>query len=270
MRSPELRAAITSSKVEAFARYPHEMPVACARLLIVLLCVGALCLAAAVPAWANDAEEQLGAWTGVQSNVRLTRRWSGFLQGEVRTWDLAANLNETLVRAAAQFDVTPSFMVGLGYVRADTWGFDASFGARKRGEDRFYQELRKTHPFGRLTLQHRVRIEQRWFRENGRSTMGNRGRYFIGATLPVTGRKIVPGSTFLRATNEIFLNYASDAVRTYPDRADVFDQNRLYLGVGRQFTKDSNLQVGLLWQARTEYDFFRIVITYTHNFDLRG
>jgi len=48
-----------------------------------------------------------------------------------------------------------------------------------------------------------------------------------------------------------------------------FDQNRFYVAAGRQFTRDSNLQLGVLWQARSDADFFRLQIFYTHNFDLR-
>lgn len=48
-----------------------------------------------------------------------------------------------------------------------------------------------------------------------------------------------------------------------------FDQNRLYGAYGWQFTKHSNLQLGLLWQARRSEDFWRLQIFYTHNFDLR-
>ena len=67
------------------------------------------------------------------------------------------------------------------------------------------------------------------------------------------------GAYFLNFYNEIFLNF--DDPRT-------FDQNRLYSGAGYQFTRLSNLQLGLLWQARSSADFFRLQIWYTHNFDV--
>ncbi len=38
---------------------------------------------------------------------------------------------------------------------------------------------------------------------------------------------------------------------------------------GHQFTPASNLQLGLLWHARSSEDFFRLQFYYTHNFDLR-
>jgi hypothetical protein len=38
---------------------------------------------------------------------------------------------------------------------------------------------------------------------------------------------------------------------------------------GHQFTPASNLQLGLLWHARSSEDFFRLQFYCTHNFDLR-
>jgi hypothetical protein len=43
----------------------------------------------------------------------------------------------------------------------------------------------------------------------------------------------------------------------------------LYGAYGWQFTKHSNLQLGLLWKATKRQDFWRLQIFYTHNFDLR-
>lgn len=222
-----------------------------------------------LPASANEAEEQLGTWTGVNSTVRLTRRLSGFVQGELRTWDVGTNLNEVLGRVAGHYQLSPSMMVGLGYVRADTWGFDSSFGARKRGENRIYQQFAVSHAWGRVKLQHRFRLEQRFFREAGAASYGNRVRYMIGVTIPLKGDTVKCGSYFVRCANELFLNFETDSALTYPERSKTFDQNRVYVGGGRQLTPQSNIQLGLLWQARSERDFFRLQLNYTINFDLR-
>ena len=70
-----------------------------------------------------------------------------------------------------------------------------------------------------------------------------------------------PGAYFINTYNEIFINFRGG------ERS--FDQNRLYVAGGHQFTPNSNLQIGLLWQARASEDFFGLQIFYTHNFDLR-
>jgi hypothetical protein len=70
-----------------------------------------------------------------------------------------------------------------------------------------------------------------------------------------------PGAYFINLFNETFINFDGG------ERS--FDQNRLYVAGGHQFTPESSFQLGLLWQARTSTDFFRLQFNYTHNFDLR-
>ena len=105
-----------------------------------------------------------------------------------------------------------------------------------------------------------------WSIGTGSSSVGssadysNRVRYRLQVTTPLNRLAMEPGAYFVNFYNELFLNF--DDVRA-------FDQNRLYVAGGYQLTPFSNLQVGLLWQARSLSDFFRLQIFYTHNFDLR-
>jgi hypothetical protein len=52
------------------------------------------------PASAIEPEHKLGNWIGATSTLRYSDKWSLFLQGEVRTWEPAHNLNEVLWRFA--------------------------------------------------------------------------------------------------------------------------------------------------------------------------
>ena len=70
-----------------------------------------------------------------------------------------------------------------------------------------------------------------------------------------------PGAWFLNFYNEFFISF---------DDPRAFDQNRLYGAGVYQFTPLANLQIGMLWQARTSADFWRLQIFYTHNFDFQG
>ena len=93
-------------------------------------------------AQAEDAEDKLGNWLGVNSTVRFSDRWSLFGQGEVRFWEAASDLNETLFRIAGHYDINQMAMVGLGYVRVDTWPYDDdNESGRERIENRLYQQF---------------------------------------------------------------------------------------------------------------------------------
>ena len=197
---------------------------------------------------AEDAEDKLGNWIGVNSTVRFSDHWSIFGQGELRLWEPASNLNEILWRLAGHYDINPIAMVGLGYVRVDTWPYDDDDeSGRERIENRFYQQFALRQTWARAKFEHRFRLEQRWFPKKDADSYSNRGRYRLQVTIPLNHETIQPGAYFINTFNETFINFDG----------------------GHQFTPASNLQLGLLWQARSSTDFFRLQFYYTHNFDLR-
>ncbi len=211
---------------------------------------------------AQNAEDKLGNWLIFNSTIRFSDHWSVFTEGQVRLWNVAWNLNELLARATVHYNFTPNVMVGLGYVRADSWPFDddANGGGRERIENRLYEQFAVRHAWGRALFEHRFRLEQRWLTQDDETGYSNRARYRLQVTTPLNRPTMEAGAFFINVYDEIFINFVD--VRA-------FDQNRFYVAGGFQFTALSNLQLGLLWQARTQADFFRLQVFYTHNFDLR-
>lgn len=61
-----------------------------------LLCFVILLLSTNVSSSASDPQQKLGNWIGATSSMRFTDHWSLFVQGELRTWEMASNLNELL------------------------------------------------------------------------------------------------------------------------------------------------------------------------------
>jgi hypothetical protein len=206
---------------------------------------------------AQNPEDELGNWLIFNSTTRFSDRWSLFFEAQLRLWEVASNVNETLLRPAVHYNFTPDALAGLGYLRADTWPFGD--GGRERIENRIYQQFALWQNWSRTRFEHRYRLEQRWLKEAGETRYTNRLRYRFQVTSPLNRKSMQPGAFFLNFYNEIFIGF---------DDARAFDQNRLYGAGGYQFTPHANLQLGLLWQARTSADFFRLQIFYTHNFNL--
>lgn len=235
-------------------------------LLVVIIATSLL----SVPAAAIEPEHELGNWIGATSNIRFGDRWSFFAQGELRTWEFLHNLNELLWRFSGRYEFNNNYRGEFGYVRVDTWPYDSS-GLRKFYENRSYQELLIKHAWGKVKLNHRFRLEQRWIATPEFGTeYSNRARYKLQIKLPLRGTKIEPGGYYLKALNEVFIDFDRNG---YWFNLQGFDkglnQNRLNVGVGRQLTKDSSITVGVLWQHRPNADFFRLLVGYTHNFDRR-
>jgi hypothetical protein len=223
------------------------------------------------PALAIEPEHKLGTWIGATSNLRFSDRWSLFLQGEARTWEPLNNLNEFLWRVSGRYDFNKKYRGEFGYVRVDTWPYEAT-GLGKFDENRLYQEFLFKQSWGKTKINHRFRLEQRWITtpEMGKK-YSNRLRYKLQFKRPLRGDKIVPGTYFVKALNEIFIDLDRNG---YWFDLEGFDkglnQNRLNIGVGRQLTKSSSITLGGLWQHRPNTNFYRVLLGYSHNFDLRS
>ena len=226
--------------------------------------VCAFCLVGFFANLANsqDGEDELGNWLIYNGTFRFSERWSLFTEGQLRLWEVVSNPNEVLLRATPHYDVSPDAMVGLGYVYSHSWPFvDSTTDDAERTENRIYQQFAIRHKVDRSGFEHRYRLEQRWLEQGGSTDFSSRFRYRLQVTTPLNRETMQAGATFINAYNEVFINLG---------HTRSFDQNRLYAAGGYQFTALANLQLGLLWQARTATDFFRLQIFYTHNFDWKG
>lgn len=215
-------------------------------------------------------ESKLGTWNGFSSNQRVAERWQTFIQGEFRTWEAFANFNELLWRGAIKYDINSRHKAAVGYVRVDTWPYDDEpYG--KFWENRAYEEYLFKHTLSVLNFEHRVRLEQRWITlQEGETNYSNRFRYLLNAIWNLRGSDGSPSRWFAKIFNEIFLDF--DRRDYWFDREageSGLNQNRLYAGIGYRPIPSSNIQLGALWQHRPMANFYRIVLSYAHNFDFR-
>lgn len=233
-----------------------------------MLTVFCLLLSVYGPAAAIEPEHQLGSWFGATSALRYTDKWSLFLQGEVRTWETTNNLNEILWRVAGYYDFSKKYRGAFGYVRIDTWPYHAT-GLDKFDENRIYEEFLIKDYWGGTKVDNRFRVEQRWITAPEIGTQyTNRVRYKLGFTWPLNGDKIKPGTWYAKALNEFFIDLDSKDYWFNLQEGDRgLNQYRLYGGVGKKLTPHSKFQLGLLWQHRPSADFWRLLISYSHNFD---
>ena len=240
-------------------------------LVAIVMSVFLLTLAQAIPALAIESEDELGNWIGATSAMRFSNRWSLFLQGELRTWEMASNLNELLFRVAGHYDFSKKYRGAAGYVRVDTWPFTEG-GLRKFFENRAFQEVLIKAKWGKAKANHRFRLEQRWITSDEFGTeYSNRARYMLAYTHPLNSDTMKPGTNFIQVFDEVFVDFDRGGYWFNLEGAEAgLNQNRLYAGFGRQLAALSNVRLGLLWQHRPRADYFRLVLAYSHNFDFRS
>lgn len=228
--------------------------------------------APATPEKHIENREQL--WLGYFNQTRLTNRFGLWLDVQYRmTENFAERPLQFLFRPAMTYFIKDNLRVNLGYTLVSHYpaqGFTTT-----RLEHRPWQQIWWNQKYPGLTTLQWLRFEQR-FNEKIVSGVKQDGynynfrvRYNFSFFIPFTGKEIKAKTPFASIGNELFLNFGDRVVY------NTFDQNRLFAGLGYQFTPHLNAQFGYLNVFQQEASggnyiaahAIRLVIF--HNLDLR-
>ncbi len=100
-------------------------------------------------------------------------------------------------------------------------------------EFRIWEQFVLTNNIGRVKLEHRYRVEQRFTSNLG---YRNRFRYRINALVPFNNKEIKSKTWYASLFNEVFL--ANDG--------PYFEQNRVFYGLGYQVNNKMTVLIGIL------------------------
>ncbi len=172
-------------------------------------------------------------WIQYYNQSQLHEKWSLVTDGGFRTRNNFDEKSQYLVRTGLQYDLSPNLSItaGLGHL-----GF-YSDGSKSRSEFRPYQELVLKNKFICLSLAHRYRVEERFFRnilpDNSKTNSFNfRFRYRLLVNIPLWQSNKNPNKELsLNVGDEIFIHAGKDIV------FNVFNQNRLLIGPAYQLNK---------------------------------
>lgn len=218
------------------------------RIILILL----LCLKFEISRSQTKKNLPLGGWETVSARYDLNARWYLFAEVQSRSYKVADDFfyHESKGGVGYNLNKSVSFFVGSGLYR--TYADDGNFEEPvKASEFRIWQQINVTNNISRLKIEHRYRIEQRFFNV-GDPTYRNRFRYRLSAIVPLNHKKLVPKTAFITVNDEIFLN----------NRQPNFERNRIFLGAGYEFDEIFTLQMGYLRQ----YDYFPLSISTRRNF----
>lgn len=166
-------------------------------------------------------------------------RFGLHLEGQWRRTNLGLTWQQLLLRPGVNFQLNKKLMLTGGYCFVDTFRY-GDFPVRERfPEHRLFEQAQITHRLKRLDWQHRLRLEQRFFRGYA-ARYENRFRYLLRVNLPLPGRS---QRYYLGLYDEIFLNFGQQVA------FNVFDQNRAYVALGRKLGHDTRLEVGFMEQT---------------------
>ena len=227
------------------------------------------------PAWGQkQVHDQTQAWTGYFNQTRLSDRWGFWLDLHARRTDFLDRWSTQIVRPGVTyyFNDHLRFTAGYAYVAHHP----APGLTTIRPEHRPWQQILWTSRSKRLQTQQWVRLEQRF---NGRVVNDElqngylfnwKFRYLLTLMVPLNRDYIEPRTLFFAFNDEVHINAGKNITYNY------FDQNRLFVGLGYQFSKSVNAQLGYmnLFQqhaAGNQFTNNHVVRLFVfHNLDLRA
>ena len=140
--------------------------------------------------------------------------------------------------------------LGYAYIWNPIYGEQPA--AFQNNEHRFFQQIQYKHNWGRLKFLQRLRPEERFLEQRTNSNgsviydgyVNNqfRIRYRILCNIPLSEKGLVPGTWFVQAFDEVFISWGKSVSTVQPD------QNRLFTGMGYQFSSSFSIQAGIMYQ----------------------
>ena len=189
-------------------------------------------------------EGELGAWYMYFFNTTLKESSWGF-QGDIqyRNWNVFGDLEQLLLRGGITYKPKKTnikFTLGYGNVTTGAFGSDNS----TTTESRLYEEALYPVKFGnRFYTNHRFRYEQR-FVEN--QDFRTRYRYNLFLNIPLNKSSMESKTLYIALYNELFINGQRNVGSG--NTVELFDRNRLYLGMGYIIKNGLKFQLGIMEQ----------------------
>lgn len=196
-------------------------------------------------------------WIQYYQQLELNKHFTLMTDGGFR-WSDGERL-QYIARMGLGYNLSDRIRVAAGI--ASTGSYDPM--GLKKFEMRPYQELLLTSGTGKILVQHRVRVEERFFKDvvGGELLSGHtfnfRFRYQVSASIPLIGlsKTNTDQKLLLTVSDEIFINTGKEIVYNF------LDKNRLVIGPVFQLNKNINL--GLVYNF--QFTPMNVPALYSHD-----
>lgn len=219
-------------------------------------------------------EEQ--TWLGYFNQTRLSNRWGFWFDGHFRaTEGFVGEPSKLIFRPGLTYYATDDLKLTNGYAFINHFP-ELGHANVSQPEHRIWQQVQLHTKYGKVRAMQWLRLEERFrHRIKNDDELGDgyafdtRIRYNHLLNIPLSKKGIVPKAFSVVLSNEIFINLGPGVVY------NTFDQNRLFAGLGYQFSAHGNLQFGYmnvfqqLASGSTYRNVHAIRLFVFQNFDVR-
>ena len=227
----------------------------------------------------KDIATQSNAWLMYFGNHRISDRWGLHTEYQWRRADGFEHWQQSLLRLGADYYAKNGvqYTAGYGWIRSFRYGDQPI--AHSNNEHRIWQQIITKSKVGRVDVQHRYRLEQRFIENWVKDADGvytqdgfyfrQRVRYRLLLTVPLSKKEMADNTLFFAAYDEAFLGFGRGIAK------NVLDQNRLYAALGWRFNAACNIQLGYLNQYIVKKDGIQaernhtLQASLTYNIDFR-
>ena len=201
----------------------------------------------------QNASEELGAWYILASNSKISEKLSIGLQTQFRFFELTSEIQQFKIRTGAKYRIMEGLSAGIGYAYFKNDFSYLSDTPPSFDEHRIVEDIYLDHKLGKVKVDHRARVENRFVVTNGNTETFHWFRYMGQLTYPFLD--VWSADIY----NEIWLNIGDEPT---------FAQNWLGVGLGYKFNDLIKSRVGYQKIHLDGPDFDRVIfqITFTPDF----
>ena len=211
-------------------------------------------------------------WFSYSGDHKIAGKWGVHFDAQWRRSSFVTRWQQYQLRPGVNFSVNRNVLLTAGYAYTRAYPYGDYPVAKAFPEHRIYQQAVVSHRRNSFKFSQRYRLEQRFIRyPNGNPewTYQNRFRYMFRAEAPLTGYDNGERTWYLPMWNEVLFGIPPNI------GARTFDQNRLFVGVGRSLGP-GNIEAGYMNQFIGQrngriFEFNNtLFVTFTSTYDLSG
>jgi hypothetical protein len=194
-------------------------------------------------------DTNVNAWFMYFGDHALSTKWGIHLEGQIRRSDAGLTWQQLLLRPGVNYQLNPNILFTAGYAYVRSWPYGGFPARAVFPEHRFYEQALIKHKVSPVTIQHRLRLEQRLVGivlapqadVEGWQTR-NRFRYLLRGDIPLPIKTKGQQRFGVALYDEVFLQFgANRGIRS-------FDQNRVYGALTYKLTPSNRLELGYMFQ----------------------
>ncbi|MDE5436334.1 DUF2490 domain-containing protein [Elizabethkingia meningoseptica] len=197
-------------------------------------------------------KSDVGNWFMLFGSEKVNSKFNIHYEVQYRNYDFIGDLNQLLLRTGIGYNLSENNNnVLLGYAYVHSHNYDADQNIKQLDEHRIFQQFITKQKFGRVMLNHRYRIEERFLQPKTEV----RFRYQLGVIVPFNNSSLTADTWYVSIYDEIFINAKKEA----------FDRNRLYGAIGYVVNDKIRLEAGVMNQALTNTHRYQFQIGFYLN-----